>query len=83
MDKEVATMWDCGLLTFIQFSEDGEHAGQTMARRPERMFRGLAAKRHFERLDPVYASAINLLNDKRKVTYIRFFPDIYCCAFSG
>lgn len=47
------------------------------------MLRGLAAEHHFERLDPVYASAINLLNDKRKVTYIKFFPDIYCCAFSG
>ena len=49
----------------------------------ERMLRGLAAERHLERLDPVHASAINLLNNKRKVTYIKFFLDIYCCAFSG
>lgn len=75
-------MWDAGLLTFIQFLEDGEHARQAMARRPQRTLRGLAAQRHFERLDLVYASAINLLNNKSKVTYIKIFPDIYCCAFS-
>lgn len=38
----------------------------------ERKLCGLAAERHLERLDPVYASAINLLNDKSKVTYIKF-----------
>lgn len=76
-------MWDSGLLTFIQFSEGEEHARQAMGKRPERMLHGLAAEHHFERLDPVYASVINLLNDKNKVTYSKFFPDIYCCAFSG
>lgn len=76
-------MWDSGLLTFIQFLEGEEHARLAMVKRPERMLRGLAAERHFERSDTVYDSAINLLNDKRKVTYIKFFPDIYCCAFSG
>lgn len=70
--KEFAAMWDRGLLTLIQLSEKGEHARQAMVRRPERKLCGLAAERHLERLDPVYASAINLLNDKSKVTYIKF-----------
>lgn len=74
---------DSGLLTFIYVSEDGEHARQAIVRRTERMLHGLADEHHSERLDPVYASAINLLNDTRKITYINFFPDIYCCAFSG
>jgi len=85
VEKEVATMWDSGFLTFIQVLEDGEQARQAMARRPGRMLRGLAAKRHFERLDPVYASAINLLSDKRRVTYIThisFFPRyLLLCLF--
>lgn len=68
--KEVAAMWDSGFLPLIQFSEEGEHAGQAMVRRWERKLCGLAAERHLERLDPVYAFAINLLNDKSKVTYI-------------
>lgn len=65
-------MWDSGFLTLIQYSEEGEHARQAMVRRPERKHCGLAAERHLERLDPVYASAVNLLNDKSKVTYIKF-----------
>lgn len=80
--KKVAAMWDSGFLPLIQFSEDGEHARQAMVRRPERKLCGLAAEHHLERLDPVYPSAINLLNDKSKVTYIKF-SHIYCCAFSG
>lgn len=70
--KEVAAMWDSGFLPLIQFAEDGEHARQAVVRRPERKLCGLAAEHHLERLDPVYASAINLLNDKSKVTYIKF-----------
>lgn len=66
--KEVATMWGSGLLIFIQFSEEGEHARQAMVRRAERMFHGLAAEHHLERSDPLYASALYLLNNKRKVT---------------